>query len=76
MPTQAPNHQRAQTTSEGVAHWLVTARTLRFPVEVDDQAFGTAPPCPSLESLSRRHEASDTSWQEDWLADDVDPCTP
>ena len=73
MPTQTPT---PQTTSEGVARWHVSAQILRFQVRVDDQALGSAPPCPSLESLGRRFESSDKNWVEDWLADDVDACTP
>jgi len=31
---------------------------------------------PTLESLQRRHHATDPGWINDWLADDVDPCQP
>ncbi len=42
------------------------------------KVFGglTRPEAPSIESLERRYEASDKSWIEAWLQDEVDPCSP
>lgn len=40
------------------------------------EQWAEVPACPSLESLNRRFEASDKSWLEDWLVDEVDPGTP
>ena len=34
------------------------------------------PEAPSVESLDRRYEASDKSWIQGWLQDEVDPCSP
>ncbi len=34
------------------------------------------PEAPPIESLDRRYEASDKSWIEGWLEDEVDPCVP
>ncbi len=74
MAMQAPN----QMMSEAKARWgQLTYYTLRESCEViiDDQPT-KSPQCPPLESLSRRYEASDKTWVEGWLEDEVDPCSP
>ncbi len=71
-----PTLMRTRTSLTRVeAHWdEVTFRTRPEQCEVilDDRPVKTAHP-PSLESLERRHDASDKTWVQGWLADDIDP---
>lgn len=60
------------------AQWdPVTFRTRpgQCDVILDDQPVKAARP-PSLESLDRRHDASDKTWVRGWVADDIDPSLP
>jgi len=69
--------KQARTSNEARSSWKgrVVIGSDSLTVILEEQNL-TRPACPSLDSLTRRYEASDKSWQQDWLADDTDPMRP
>jgi hypothetical protein len=68
---------RPKLTSEARSHWdgriLEAADGLE--ILIDGRPL-QALNCPTLDSLERRHAASDQAWVEPWLADEADPTQP
>jgi hypothetical protein len=68
------------TRSEGRVGW--DESRLRFPVgreyvySIGSGRLTASIRYPSLESLTRRFEASDQCWLQRWLNEDDDPCLP
>ena len=64
LPGTAAARDYSTNSGQSASHagaWRSTSRTVQVP---------------SLESLDLRYQASDQGWAEDWLKDEIDPCSP
>ncbi|MCC6680875.1 MAG: hypothetical protein IT445_08225 [Phycisphaeraceae bacterium] len=68
---------KIKTSSESRSEWQgrIIQSQAGLEVILDGKELAAAN-CPAIDSLKRRHQASDQSWLKDWLRDDADPTLP